>query len=283
MQKRLIAIETDFGTADGRAAKLVGAIKRVDASLEVCFANHACPRGNILLAGTLLYNSLAFFPEGTVYACIVERADGANPPCAAQTHDGKLILAPDNGLLTIWLSNFGLAAIRRLDVSRPPAGADPYAWFAARLANGTLSFGELGPEYPVDRAERFPVRGARVAEGRTECGILSVMENFGNLNLSISIEQFEKTGIRFGDVVRVRLCCGDETRFDGDVLYDRSFGFTAPGAPILFNGSSGYVGLGLNQASFTDQYMKDRREQPEGIGAYAVVIRRAAPGKEATA
>lgn len=282
MQKRLIAIETDYGTADGRAAKLVGAVKRVDASLEVCFANHACPRGNILFAGTMLYNSLAFFPRDTVYACIVERADGENPPCAAKTHDGKLILAPDNGSLTIWLENFGIAALRRLDAAQAPADMNPYAWFAARLANGTLAFDGLGPEYPVESAQRFPMRGAEVGEGYAECGVLSVMENFGNLNLSVSIERFEQTGIRFGDTVRVTLCCGEEIRFDADVRYDRSFGFTAPGAPILFNGSSGYVGLGLNQASFSDQYMKDRRELPDGVGAYALVIRKAAAGKEAS-
>ncbi len=279
MRTRVLAIETDYGTADGRAAKFAGAVKRVDPTLEVDFANHRCPRGNFQAAGTMLYNSLPFFPEGTVYLCLVARAGEIDPPSAARTHDGKFILAPDNGLLTIWLENFGLESIRRLDVRRAPEGMDPYAYFAARLANATIDYEDLGPAYPVEQAVRLPLPGAEVGEGYASCGVMSAMENFGNINLSVPIERFEQTGIRFGQTVRVRVAFQGKTCFDAAVLYDRSFGYTAPGAPILFNGSTGYVGLGLNRESFTQAYMKERHEA--GLGAYTITIEKIPFGKEA--
>jgi S-adenosylmethionine hydrolase len=104
--------------------------------------------------------------------------------------------------------------------------------------------------------------------------VLSVLENFGNLNLTVSIEEFEKTGIRFGETVHVTLERDGTAAFDSMIPYDRSFGYAALGAPILFNGSTGYIGLGLNQESFAGRYMKDRYDHPEGIAAYDVTIRK---------
>lgn len=274
MQKHAIAIQTDFGTADGRAAKLAGAIKRVDETLDVCFVEHKCARGNVMLAGTMLLNSLAFFPAGTVYVSVVEREGGANIPSAALTHTDQVILTPDNGTLTIWMQNHPLKALRRLETEKAPPGMSPYAYFAAKLANGALTFDELGPAVPVLEAERFSVRPSKIAPGYAECGVLSVMENFGNLNLTASIEEFEKTGIRFGDALRVTLERDGTIAFDETVPYDRSFGYTSVGLPILFNGSTGYIGLGLNQESFVGMYMKDRYDRPDGVAAYNVVVRK---------
>jgi S-adenosylmethionine hydrolase len=274
MQKHAIAIQTDFGTADGRAGKLTGSILRVDDTLDVCFTEHKCPRGDVMAAGTFLYNSLAFFPAGTVYVSIVERAQGGNPPCAALTHADQIILTPDNGILTIWMQNHGLKALRRLDITTAPADMNPYAYFAARLANGTLTFDELGEARPLEDTARYTVRASAIAEGFAQGGVLGVMENFGNLNLTVAIEEFERTGICFGDAVRVTLERDGRTVFDGTVPYDRSFGYAALGAPILFNGSTGYIGLGLNQESFAGKYMKDRYDHPEGIAAYDVTIRK---------
>jgi hypothetical protein len=38
------------------------------------------------------------------------------------------------------------------------------------------------------------------------------------------------------------------------VLYERSFGFVKVGDPILFDSSTNYIELGLNQGSFRDAY-----------------------------
>lgn len=274
MQHHMIAIQTDFGTADGRASKLTGAILRTDHMLDVCYEEHKCPRGDVVAAGTLLDNSLAFFPAGTIYVSIVERAQGDNSPCAALTHTGQVILTPDNGTLTIWMQNHGLKALRRLDTAAAPSDMNPYAYFAARLANGTLTFDELGEARPVAEATRYAVRVSVIAEGFALGGILSVLEIFGNLNLTVAIDEFERTGIRFGDMVRVTLEKDGQAIFDETIPYDRSFGYAKFGEPILFNGSTGYIGLGLNQESFVGKYMGKWRTHPEGIDAYGVTIRK---------
>lgn len=276
MQKKVIAIQSDLGTRDGRAAKLIGAIKRVDASLDVCMTENRCARGDVVVASTLLYSSLPFFPVDTVYVSIVERAEGENPPCAALTLDNKIILTPDNGTLTIWIRRYGLQEIRRLNTQRCPSDQNPYAYAAAQLASGTASYESLGERYPVSDAATFAMFPPTVHPGRVDCGIFSVLENFGNLNLTVSIEEFDQSGIQVGDRVHVSIERNGAVRFDETIPYDRSFGFAELGAPILFNGSSGYLGLGMNQASFAGTYLADRFDAPGAVAEYRVTIEKQA-------
>ena len=42
--------------------------------------------------------------------------------------------------------------------------------------------------------------------------------------------------------------------FDENVLYAQSFGFVDIGQPVIFNSSSDYISIGLNQGSFKDVY-----------------------------
>lgn len=280
MQKKLIAIQSDFGTVDGRSARLIGTIKRIDASLDVCMTENKCPKGDAVVASTLMYSSLPFFPEGTVYVSIVERTNGENPACAALTLDDKIILTPDNGALTIWIHRYGLKALRRLDTTVCPAGMNPYAYFAAQLARKAITYESLGEEYPVSQAETFAMYPPQVSFEIVTCGVFSVLENFGNLNLTVSVEEFDQSGIQAGDLVHVTVDRNKSIRFDETIPYDRSFGFAALGAPILFNGSSGYLGLGMNQASFADTYLKDRFDHSGAVAEYRVAIRKQAPSNQ---
>jgi len=276
MQNRVIAIQSDFGTADGRAAKLIGTIKRTDASLDVCMSENSCPRGNAVLASTLLYSSLPFFPAGTIYVSIVERADSENTPCAALTFDDKIILTPDNGTLTVWIHRYGIKAIRALPVEDCPKDMNPYAFFAAQLAGGAVSYEALGEAYPVSEANTFAMYPPKIAPGSVTCGIFSILENFGNLNLTVSVEEFEQSGIQAGERVHITIERNGTYLFDDTIPYDRSFGFAELGAPILFNGSTGYLGLGMNQSSFAGTYLQDRFDHAGAIAEYRVNIRKQA-------
>ena len=205
-------------------------------------------------------------------ATIVERTDGDNPPCAALTNDGKIILTPDNGTLTVWIHRYGLKALRRLNAEICPKGLNPYAYFAALLAGGNVDYESLGEVYPVSEANTFAMYPPEVASGTVKCGIFSVLENFGNLNLTVSFEEFEQSGIRAGERVHVTIERNGTYLFEDTIPYDRSFGFAELGAPILFNGSTGYLGLGMNQASFANAYLKDRFDSPGAIAEYRVTI-----------
>ena len=191
-----------------------------------------------------------------------------------KTSQGRFIVTPDNGTLTAWYSKFPFEDVRDVDLSGAPAGCIPLAWAAARLASGKCTFEGMGPAYSAKDIVLIDAKPAKVGEGVVECGVFSLVRNFGNLNLSATYEEFEKSGICFGDYVNV-LICGDGIEiFNKDMLYEHSFGFAKPGDPILFNGSTGYMGLGLNLESFVSKYMSESMQDGFDLSRYGIVIRR---------
>ena len=192
--------------------------------------------------------------------------------------DDKIILTPDNGTLTVWIHRYGLKELRHLCAENCPAGMNLYAYSAAQLARGAVSYEALGASYPVSQALTFAMHPPVVEPGSVTCGVFSVLENFGNLNLTVSVEEFDQSGIVAGDRVRVTIERGGARLFDETIPYDRSFGFAELGAPILFNGSSGYLGLGMNQAHFANTYLKDRFDGADAVFEYRVaIVRQAEP------
>lgn len=274
MKTPVLALITDYGAADGRAAKLVGAVKRVDPSLRVCETQNSIPKGDVLAASAYLYTAFNYFPPGAI-AAVVVGADGKGcGPLAARARDGKTILAPDNGVLTIWLEANGLDEVRAIENVDCPAGSDLYAHTEALLASGAVSFEELGARVALGGIRRLPTAPCRVGEGSVDCGIQSVLANFGNLNLSVPIDSFLKSGIAVGDGTRVTITMDGRPLFDSDVVYARSFGHVGRGAPALFNGSSGYMGMGLNQESFLEKHIPELLGSSDGLSRYRVSIRR---------
>ena len=135
-------------------------------------------------------------------------------------------------------------------------GRDLFAYTAARLAAGIIDFEGVGPEYPVSEIvllDEALVR-AHVEEGAISCVIGGARDPFGSVTFNATIADFARAGFRHGDSVQVHIRHGDADVFKSEVLYHKSFGYVPLGEPILFNSSTGYVSIGLNQGSFLSKY-----------------------------
>ena len=77
MQRPILATQSDYGTADGRAAALSGNILKIAPEADIYSVLDLYPEGDALNAGGMIYSVLPFFPEGTVYVSVVE--DHAHP------------------------------------------------------------------------------------------------------------------------------------------------------------------------------------------------------------
>ena len=118
------------------------------------------------------------------------------------------------------------------------------------------------------------MRESAVKDGFVECGLFSVLKNFGNLNLNVRIDEFANANIAFGDAVRLTLTHNGEKRFEAETTYERSFGYVEFGKSVLFNGSSGYMGMGLNQKSFAAAYIPETLLPGADISGYVMTIER---------
>ena len=263
--RAFVVLQTDFGLNWGAVASMYGVCKQVDPRLEIFDLSHTIEQFNTLAASGCLQYTIKYWPVGTVFVSVVDPGVGTpRRACVARTSNGYYIVTPDNGTLTHVKAMYGIDEVREIDesVNRYPGsegvnvfhGRDLFAYCAARLASGIITFEEVGPAYPMEEIIVHELVYGTVSEGVAEGQIDEALEKFGNISTNILIEDFRKTGIREGETVRVRIYHDGTAVYDDSVLYHRSFGFVEIGKPVLFNGLASFMAVGLNQRSFAEKY-----------------------------
>jgi S-adenosylmethionine hydrolase len=282
MEKPCVVLQTDFGLTTGFVSSMYGVIKIVDHELDVYDLNHNIRYFDVRQASASLAATVPYWPKGTVFVSVVDPGVGtARRPCCAKLKNGSFIITPDNGTLTFLVPE--IETVREIDesINRLPGseksntfhGRDIFAYCAARLASGIITYEQVGREYPVSECVAFPVEKSTVKDGEAYGTINSALRHFGNISFNITIDEFEKTGIVYGDFADIRITKGSSVLFEGRVLYHRSFGYVDVGGPILFNGSTNaYLALGLNMKSFTDKYLPNIFNDGESFSDYKVSI-----------
>lgn len=271
MEKANIVLFADYGSDDPRTAEWVGRVKQADPLLNVYPAHIWIPRHDVNRAGSSLYTTLPFWPAGTVFVCTVRRTSDAPdiPWIAVQMENGCIALMPDNRAITMTMQNLAIAEFRRLEGVQSDLDA---ARSAGLLASGQQTFAQLGPVLGASEVKRFSWPAAKIAPGLAEGVIALVMQNFGNLITNIPIEAFEKTGMQNGDAVRLTITRGTECVYSESALLHSSFGFAGDGAPVVFNGSNGFMDFGLNRSNFVKAHLPELQNPEEDVSAYHVRI-----------
>lgn len=265
--KPCIVWQTDFGLKWGAVASMKGVCKQVDPTLECVDITHEIEQYNIMAASRELIYVLPFWPKGTVFVSVVDPGVGTDRKASvALLADGNYVVTPDNGTLTHVFYEVGIKEIREIDesVNRYPGteniavfhGRDLFAYTAARLAAGVITYEKVGPVYPAEEIVLFEESLLKAQiEGNTVQGFVSsVSDPFGSIALNVLSADFRKAGFAHGDVVQVTLAREGKIYFEEDVLYAKSFGFVPIGEPILFDSSTNYIELGINQGNFKEKY-----------------------------
>ena len=263
--KPILVFQTDFTYAEGAVSSMYGVVKTVDRELEIFDGTHQIPQYDTWSASYRLYQSLQFWPKGTIYVSVVDPGVGtARKACVAKTVDGYYIVTPDNGALTHVKKYIGIEAVREIDetVNRLQStrgtaifhGRDLFGYTAARLASGIIDFEGVGPEYSVDEIVEHEILEPTV-EPKHVKGIFEINDpNFGNLWTNIPLEKFEEAGFQYGDMVNVSICHEGKEVFKDRVLFHQSFGFAKKGDPMIYNNELMKVAMAVSQGSFCKKY-----------------------------
>lgn len=265
-KKPRIVMMTDFGADNSGTAAMEGVCVSVDDELLCTNLTHSISPFNTWQASSSLMYVVPFWPAGTVFVSVVDPGVGTSRrACVAKLKNGSYVVTPDNGTLTHMFYRVGIEAVRVIDekVNRLKGtegtsifhGRDLFAYCAARLASGIIDFEGVGPEYPVNEIVLHKgLYNPVLQPGCVEGVITNAGAHFGNTDTNIPAESFAACGFAFGDTVHVTITYEDRVHFDQDVLYHRSFGYVGKGEPILYNGSTLYIGIALNQAHFANTY-----------------------------
>ncbi len=264
-QKPMLVFQTDFTYKEGAIMAMYGVVKSVDRELEIIDGTHELPQFDTWTASYRLYQSMGFWPKGTIFVSVVDPGVGTpRKACVALTNDGYYVVTPDNGALTHIINGVGVKEVREIDetVNRYAGtlrtsifhGRDLFGYCAAKLASGLISFEEVGPKYDVSEIVAHEILTSTIEDGVVK-GIFEIDDpNFGNLWTNIHLDDFDKAGFVYGDMLNVKITHKDTIVFNQNVLFHKSFGMVEKGEPIIYTNELIYVSLALSQGHFENVF-----------------------------
>ena len=263
-QNKIVVFQTDFGLKDGAVAAMKGVAVGVDSSLKLFDLTHEIPAYNIWEAAYRLEQTVPYWPAGTVFVSVVDPGVGTSRKSVVlKTKAGHFIVTPDNGTLTLIAASQGIAAIREIDeaVNRRKGseksytfhGRDVYAYTAARLAAGTISFEQVGKLLP-NEVVNIPYQKATIENIKIK-GTIAILDiQYGNIWTNIPADIFKQLDVKPGDNLHVVIFQNKIKKYEGNMPYAETFGTVAKGKPLLYLNSLLQVSFALNMGSFSAVY-----------------------------
>jgi S-adenosylmethionine hydrolase len=262
-QKKIVVFQSDFGLKDGAVSEMKGVAIGVAPDLKLFDLTHEIPPYNIWEASYRLRQTVPYWPAGTVFVSVVDPGVGTERKSVVlRTRSGQFIVTPDNGTLTLVAETLGIGEIREINeqVNRRRGsqesytfhGRDVYAYTAARLAAGEITFEEVGPLLPKQEVVSIPYQKAML-EGKVIKGTIPVLDvQYGNIWTNIPGDLFAQLKLSFGDHLHVKILHQGRSVYEGDMPYSATFGAVAIGKPLAYLNSLLQLSFALNQGSFAE-------------------------------
>jgi S-adenosyl-L-methionine hydrolase (adenosine-forming) len=245
----IVTLLTDYGRDDDFVGVCHGVIRSIHPQAQIVDITHGIERYGVRHGAIVLRNTLPFMPKGVHMAVVDPQVGTERRGVALRCEDGRLLVGPDNGLLSLAWERFGGIDLA-VDITRSPHrlepvsatfhGRDVFSPVAARLAAGA-ELAEAGD--PLDEATLAKVE---LPEPRTENGVLTAhaltIDRFGNAGLNVSHEQLAGTGITLGQTVELEV--GRE-RFLA--TYAQTFADVSPGELIVYEDAYRMLAVAINR------------------------------------
>ena len=262
---RLLVLQSDFGLVDGAVAAMIGVAHDVDMDLKIYSLTHDITPYNIWEASYRLFQSVKFWPKGTVFVSVVDPGVGSTrKSVVAKTKDGHFIVTPDNGTLTHIKKYIGIEVVREIDeknhrrkeseLSHTFHGRDIFAYTGARLASGKIGFGEVGEELSVDKIVELEVGEVTKTENSIKGNIDILDVRFGSLWTNITREDFLDIGFEYGDRVEVVIKNGSTLVYNNRITFGKSFADVYVSEQIIYVNSLLRMAVAINQGNFAKAY-----------------------------
>ena len=260
-QQKNIVFQTDFGLKDGAVAAMKGVAIATDSSLQLFDLTHEIPAYNVWEAAYRLEQTIPYWPAGTVFVSVVDPGVGTNRQSVVlKTKSGHYIVTPDNGTLTLVAETQGIEAIRRIDesINRRRGsensytfhGRDVYAYTAARLASGIISFEKVGPLLPAT-VVKIPYQKA-VSENGIIKGSIPVLDvQYGNIWTNIPATMLKQNNINTGDELQVSIYEDSTLKYQGFLKLVATFGDVPTGKALAYYNSLMNLSFAINMGNFS--------------------------------
>ncbi len=239
---RLIALLSDFGDRDHYAGTMKGVILSINPRARIIDISHNVSPQNIVEAGYLLWASYKYFPDGTVFVCVVDPGVGGGRKIICVETARHQFIAPDNGLLDFIILQEDI--LRSYQIVNPPRigakkisatfhGRDIFAPLAASLSKGS-SASQFGKRYDLKKPSPLFYEPEN---GMTRARILHI-DHFGNLITNIPERYFDRHSVKVG--------AADITK------HIRSYTEAPQADPCMIVGSNGLIEVVVTEGSASE-------------------------------
>lgn len=245
----VVTLLSDYGRADDFAGVCHGVIQRICPTARVIDITHGIPRHAVRHGALVLANTLPYMPVGVHVAVVDPQVGTERRSVAVQTADERVLVGPDNGLLSLAWERCG-GAVLAMDVSRSPHrlepvsatfhGRDVFAPVAARLASGA-DLREAGDPIGVDELEALRLPRA-VVEDDTLVAHVLLIDRFGNMALDVEHDQLAGTGLRLGQPVEIEVA-GERYL----ATFAQTFADVRPGEVLVYEDSYRTLAVAINR------------------------------------
>ena len=203
---------TDYGRDDDFVGVCHGVIRSIAADVEIVDITHGIPRYGVRQGALVLRNTLAYMPTGVHMAVVDPQVGTERRGVALRTGDGRLLVGPDNGLLSLaWERSGGVELA--VDITRSPHrlepvsatfhGRDVFAPVAAHLAAGA-ELADAGEPVEPESLATVELPEPRM-EGDALVAHALTVDRFGNAGLNVSHDDLAGTGLTMGGTVELEV------------------------------------------------------------------------------
>src|SRR5262245_48093636 len=223
---RPIVFETDFGHGNEWVGVCHAVMSRIAPSSRIIDLSHLVRPFDVSGGARLLVDSLPYLPADAILLAVVDPTVGKDRDIAVQAEDGRLLVGPDNGLLSPAWSESGGAA-RAVEITSPDVIIQPVAPSlhardvlcpaAAHLGAG-MAIDQLGDPLEPAGLATLELGDPEVETGKIRCEVID-HNRFGNIQLNVRRQDLERAGLDDG-VVAVEAIAGSVQARHGGTYSD---------------------------------------------------------------
>jgi S-adenosylmethionine hydrolase len=224
-------------------------IRGIHPEAQIVDITHGIERYAVRQGALVLRNTIPYMPTGVHMAVVDPQVGTERRAIALCTGDGRILVGPDNGLLSLaWERCDGVEIA--VDITRSPHrlepvsatfhGRDIFAPVAAHLAAGAEP-ADAGDPLDPDSLERVELPQPHEENGAVVAHAL-VIDHFGNVGLNVDHERLAGTGMTLGGRVAVE-ACGERYV----ATYAQTFADVSPGELIVYQDAYRTLALAINR------------------------------------
>jgi len=246
----IVSLLTDYGNEDEFVGVCHAVIRGIAPEVPIVDLTHGIPRYGVRQGAIVLRNSLPYVTVGVHVAIVDPQVGTERRGVAVRTGDGRALVGPDNGLLSLAWETCG-GVVEAVDISRSPHrlepvsatfhGRDIFAPVAARLAAGA-ELADAGQHVDPDELQVLALPRAEVREGEVVAHVLLV-DRFGNASLDVGHADLAGSGLSLGKPIEIEV--GGEKRFLA--TFAQTFADVRPGDVILYEDAYRMLAVAVNR------------------------------------